>query len=256
MSFRHALAALLLCAFSLPVFAQDDLFGGTAPIPRNGFIIGLNGNFDMPAADMAKRFGNSFRLGPSLLYKTSSNWMFGAKADFIFGNKVHEDSLLYNITDEYGAFINSDGERVGIEINERGYLIGLNAGKMIPLKKSQPDAGLLFLTGVGFIQHKIALFDKARTIPQIAGSYRKGYDRLTNGWYLEQFIGYQMFDRHGLLNFHIGLNVMAGFTQGRRDYQFDLMRADKSSRLDLLIGIRGGWYIPIFKTKSDDILFE
>jgi hypothetical protein len=256
MRIQTALTALLLCAISLTARAQDDLFGTTAPAPRKGFIIGANGNFDLPAADMAKRFGPSFRIGPSLFYKTESNWMFGAKGDFIFGNKIREDSLLFNVADEYGAFINSGGERIGVQLLERGYAVGLQAGKMFPLKKSKPDAGLFLLTGAGFIQHKISIFDKDKTIPQVRGEYRKGYDRLTNGWYLEQFVGYQMFDRRGLLNFHIGLNVMAGFTQGRRDYQFDIMRPDKDARLDLLFGVRGGWYIPIFRTPSEEIFFQ
>lgn len=249
-------AAVLLFAISLSAHAQDDLFGTTAPAPRKGFIIGANGNMELPAADMAKRFGLSFRIGPSVLYKTESNWMFGAKGDFIFGSKIREDSLLYNVADEYGAFINDAGERIGVQLYERGYAVGLQAGKMFPLTKSRPDAGLLLLTGAGFIQHKISIFDKDKTIPQLRGDYRKGYDRLTNGWYLEQFVGYQSFDRRGLLNYHIGLNILAGFTQGRRDYQFDLMRPDNGSRLDLLFGIRAGWYIPIFHTGREAIFFQ
>ncbi|MBS1616554.1 MAG: hypothetical protein JST06_10610 [Bacteroidetes bacterium] len=249
-------ACLIGSLISNPAWAQDDLFGTKAPAPKKGFVIGVNGNIDEPAADMAQRFGLSFRLGPSLFYKTKNNWMFGAKGDFVFGNKIKEDSLLVNVSDQYGAFINSDGERIGVQLYERGYAVGLQAGKMFPLSKSKPDAGLLLLTGAGFIQHKISIFDKDKTIPQIRGDYRKGYDRLTNGWYLEQYIGYQSFDRHGLLNFHIGFDLLAGFTQGRRDYQFDIMRPDNSSRLDLLIGIRGGWYIPIFKSSSEGYMFQ
>ncbi len=254
--FPFFFAGLLCCVLAVPALAQDDLFGTKAPAPRKGFVIGVNGSIDEPAADMAKRFGLSFRLGPSLYYKTEGNWMFGVNADFIFGNKIREDSLLINVSDQYGAFINSDGERIGLQLYERGYTIGLQAGKMIPLKKSKPDVGILLLTGAGFMQHKISIFDKDKTIPQVRGEYRKGYDRLTNGWFLEQYIGYQSFDRRGLLNFHIGLDILAGFTQGRRDYQFDIMRPDNSARLDMLIGIRGGWYIPIFKASSEGYMFQ
>jgi hypothetical protein len=65
-----------------------------------------------------------------------------------------------------------------------------------------------------------------------------------------------MFDKNGLLNFHIGLDVMAAFTNGRRDYLFDVRRKDDAARLDLLFGIRGGMYIPIFKKKSEEIYFD
>jgi hypothetical protein len=253
---RFVLAAILICSLSYAAKAQDDLFGSTNERAHKGFVLGLNGGIDLPAADMAKRFGVSFRLGPSVLYKTESNWMFGAKSDFLFGNNIKEDSLLANVRDQYGYFINSDGERTSVQISERGYLVGLQAGKIFPLSKAHPDNGLLLMTGGGFIQHKISIFDKGNTIPQVRGEYKKGYDRLTNGWYLEQFVGYNMFDKRGLLNFHIGLNVMAGFTQGRRDYLYDVMRKDDASRIDLLFGIRGGWYIPIFKRKSEEIYFE
>jgi hypothetical protein len=253
---QFLLAAVVFCGIIGPAAAQDDLFGTTKEPERKGVIIGLNGDIDLPGADMAKRFGLSFRIGPSVLYKTQNNWMFGAKSDFIFGNKVHEDSLLYNVSDQYGGFISSSGERIGVQIYERGYLVGLEAGKLIPIRKSHPDNCWLIMTGAGFIQHKISLFDKDKTIPQLRGDYKKGYDRLTNGWYVEQFVGFNKFDRHGLLNFNIGVDIMAGFTAGRRDYLYDVMRKDGGSRVDLLFGIRGGWYIPLFRKKTEEIYFE
>jgi hypothetical protein len=185
------LAAAIICGLSYSASAQDDLFGGTKERARKGFILGFNGGIDIPGADMAKRFGTSFRLGPSVLYKTEGNWMFGAKADFLFGNDIKEDSLLYNVRDKQGYFINSDGERTSVQIYERGYMIGLQAGKIFPLSKANPDNGLLLMTGLGFIQHKITIFDKGNTIPQVRGAYKKGYDRLSNGWYLEQFAGFK-----------------------------------------------------------------
>ena len=111
-------------------------------------------------------------------------------------------------------------------------------------------------TGIGFVQHKINIYERDNAIPQVRGDYKKGYDRLTNGLYIEQYAGYNHFSDNGLVNFHIGLNIMAGFTQGRREYLFDVMRKDDKSRVDILFGIRGGWYIPIFKRKSEDYYFE
>ncbi len=250
------LASLFLFTAPLATFAQDDLFGGEKEPLRKGLVIGLNGTVDFPGADMAKRFGASYRIGPSLMYKTTANYMFGLKADFIMGGKINEDSLFAGVSDEDGNFINSDGKRIAIGLNERGYAVGLQGGKIFSLWGNNPNNGLLVLTGVGFIQHKIKITDKDKTIPQIRGEYEKGYDRLTNGGYVEQFVGYNYFDKKGLLNFHIGLNFMAGFTQGRRDYLFDVRRKDDEPRLDLLFGIRGGLYIPIFNKKSEELFFE
>lgn len=239
------------------VSAQEDLFGAVGKMPpREGFILGFNGNFDMPAGDMADRFGLSYRVGPSVSYKTKSNWVFGVKLDFMLGNQIREDSLMANIMDDYGTILNRDGGRNTVRITELGYITGLQAGYIINTSKKSSDNGVLLLTTFGFMQHKINIFQQDNTIPQIRGDYRKGYDRLTNGFLLEQYVGYTYFANNGLLNFHIGLDIAAGFTQGRRDYLYDVRRPDDGSRVDILFGIRGGWYIPIFKRKSEEFYFD
>jgi len=250
------LAALFITISSFAAFAQNDLFETAKEPARKGIIIGLNAGLDLPAADMVKRFGLSFRLGPSLMYKTTSNYMFGAKMDFLFGNVIREDSLLAGVHDKDGNFINNNGQRIGIGLFERGMAIGLQAGKIFPVGGTNPNNGWLLLTGAGFLQHRINILDKDKTVPQVRDDYEKGYDRLTNGWYLEQFAGFNMFDKGGLLNFHIGLDIMAGFTKGRRDYLYDVKRTDDAARIDLLFGIRGGLYIPVFKKKSEETYFE
>lgn len=253
---NKAIASLLLICTPIFSFAQDELFGSTKLPARKGLIIGVNGNYDIPAGDMAKRFGNSFRIGGNLSYKTTKNWLFGAGIDFIFGSNIKEDSLLVNLEDATGSVIAQDGQRIGVGTFERGYMIGLNAGKIINLGKRNGDNGLLFLTTVGFMQHKINIYDRTQSTPQLNKTYKKGYDRLTNGAFIEEYIGYAYFANNGLINFNIGLDITAGFTKGRRDYLYDVQRPDDKSRLDIFFGVRGGWYIPIFKRKSEEIFFE
>lgn len=265
MIIRHWLS-FLLCLAALSTNAQEDLFGPSAAAgtTRHGFILNGNGSFDIPAGSMAKRFGTSYRVGASVTYKTSSNWIFGIKYDFLLGNKIKEDSFMINIKDKYQSdlngkavqLLNINGERVGVSLFERGFLTGLQVGKIFNFKKSQPDNGIFVLTTVGFIQHKINIFNRNNDVAQITGDYKKGYDRLTNGLFVEQFAGYTFFSKNELLNFNIGLDVMVGFTQGRRDYLYDVMRTDAGNRTDILIGIKGGWMIPIFKKKSEDVSFE
>ncbi len=247
----------LLSVVSASAQDKDKLFGTSeAPEAKKGFILCANGDFDIPAADMAKRFGVSYRLGPSVLYKTSSNWLIGAKCDFIQGSVVKEDSLMINIRDKYATysthvyeFLNSGGERVGVPVFERGYIIGLQAGKIIKLNKSHPDNGIELLTSAGFIQHKIDIYNSNKDVPQLQGDYLKGYDRLTNGAFIEQYAGYIFFAKNRLLNFTLGVDALFGFTQGRRDYQYDIMRADNEKRLDILYGLRGGWFPPHFQAQ-------
>jgi hypothetical protein len=263
---KRRLFTLLFLLSSVVAFAQskDELFGpAVRPASRHGFILNGNASFDIPAADMAKRFGVSYRIGPAVLYKTNSNWLIGAKFDFIAGSVIKQDSLMINITDRYSAhsgnlyeFINNGGERIGIPVYERGYAVGLQVGKIIALSKHAPDNGITLLTTVGFLQHKINIYDKDKSVSQLSTSLLKGYDRLTNGAFVEEYVGYIFFSKSKLLNFTLGLDALFGFTQGRRDYLYDVMRTDNAQRLDILFGIRGGWFIPIFKRKSEDMSFE
>ena len=263
---KLGLTILLLMVLTGGAYSQDKLFQTDAnlPKPRYGFIITGNADFDMPAGDMAKSFGLDYRVGFGTLYKSKKNWVFGAKCDFILGNDVKNDSLMINIRDQYNTswngkyveFINSGGTRVAVPIYERGYSIGLEAGRIFKTSKYHPDNGIMVLTSGGFMQYKIDIYNSNKDVYQIRGNYLKGYDRLTNGIFFEQYVGYVYFSKNRLINFHLGLDALFGITQDRRDYLYDVMHTDNKQRLDILYGLRGGWYIPMFRRKSEDLLFD
>lgn len=255
MRMMNKVFAALLLFVSINVYGQDDLFNIQKPEARNGFVFGFGGGVDFPGADMAERYGTSFRAGAQVFYKTKSNWVVGLKYDYLFGNNLRMDSLLINVIDQYGTFIGNGGQRLSVNIYQRGYMFGVQGGKIINLGNNR-DNGIAVLSTVGFMEHKVFIRDREQAIPALLGDYKKGYDRLTNGLVLEQFVGYSYFASNGLLNFFIGLNLTAGFTQGRRDYLFDVRRPDNAKRLDLLYGVKAGMYIPIFKRKSEDYYFE
>lgn len=249
---------LAVLSFSIPLknWAQKDLFQTEKLAPRKGFLLGANGAFDIPAGDLKDRFGNSYRIGPSIHYKTKSNWIFGVKLDFNNGDQVKEDSLMSNIKDATGAIANIDGQKLKVNTYRRGYMIGVEGGYIFNTSSKVSDNGIMLLTGIGFMQHKILIQDKGESILPLRGSYRKGYDRLTNGLYVEQYIGYLHLSNNALVNFHIGIDCALGFTQGRRDFLYDVRRPGNDKRFDVLLGIRGGWYLPIFKRKSEELFFE
>lgn len=244
--------------------AQEDLFGPTEhKESRHGLILNGNIGMDLPGGDMAKRFGLSYRIGPALLYKTTSNWLFGSQFDFIVGRDIKQDSLMINIRDKYATvdrgvyeFINNDGERIGVQVYERGYAVGLSAGRIFSTNKNAPDNGFTILTTAGFVQHKINIFNADKSIMSLRGHYLKGYDRLANGWFIQQYAGYSFFSKSRLINFTLGVEAMVAFTQGRRDWLYDVMRPDHTKRTDMLFGVRAGWFIPMFKRKSEDMMFE
>ena len=252
----------LVIIISTHAFAQEDLFGKkdetkqSAVPTHHGWLIGANGDLDIPAGDMAKRFGVSYRIGPSVMYKTGNNYLIGIKMDFILGNQIKQDSLMANLYTANGDMIDQNGSRVSPRIFERGYMVGITGGKIFNLSKKYKDNGIACMLTMGFIQHKILILSTDNAIPAIRGDYVKGYDRLTNGAFIEGYCGYAYFGKEGLLNFNVGLDIAAGFTQGRRDYLFDVMRPDNQKRTDILFGLRGTWYIPIFKHKSEEYIFQ
>ena len=139
--------------------AQDDLFGKEKSTINKGFIIGVNFHLDFPSADLANRFGNSIRVGPSIQYKTDKNYFVGIVWDLLNGGTIKEDSLLSNITDASGQVLNQAGQKIGLSVLERGYTTGLQFGKLFNVSKRNGDNGILWMNTIGFIQHKINIYN-------------------------------------------------------------------------------------------------
>ena len=46
------------------------------------------------------------------------------------------------------------------------------------------------------------------------------------------------------LNFLLGIELVQGITQNRREFNFDTRMRDDENKLDLLFGIKFGWTLP------------
>ncbi|MGB0423347.1 MAG: hypothetical protein ACPGED_03445 [Flavobacteriales bacterium] len=212
--------------------------------------------YHMPGGDMGDRFGNSSALGTDFYVKTKRNIFLGAEGDFIFGSNVFEPGLLSNLVTENGEIIDQDGKLSDLKIQERGWTVSVNAGKLFPIFGPNPNSGLLLRGGVGFMQHKIRIEHQVNTLPQLDGDYEKGYDRLTNGLMLKQFIGYYHMSNNRLANFVIGIEGIQGFTQGRRSFNFDTQTVDDQPRFELLAGIKVGWIIHFYARTGEDYYYD
>src|SRR5688572_23891874 len=107
----------------------------------------------------------------------------------------------------------------------------------------------MITVSTGFIQHKIRIETIGNAVPELRHDYKKGYDHLTNGWHLSEFIGYTYFSNRQLVNFYGGFELTQGFTANRRDYNFDNLGNSDKNRLDLLYGFKLGWILPLYKKK-------
>jgi len=245
--------AVLLLGFGGQLHAQAQ------PLINQGNVLLVNVTYGVhsPRGDLSDRFGENFAIALQPEFITGeNNFIFGLDGQYIFGTEVKED-VLFNLRTAEGFIIGNDRNPADIQLRERGFYIGANVGKLFSLSAKNPRSGLRITVGGGLLQHKIRVQDDPqRVVPQLTGEYKKGYDRLTNGLALQEFIGYQLLGRDRRLNFYAGFEFIQGFTQNRRTYNFDTMESVNEDRLDLLIGFRAGIALPFyFERSSGDIIY-
>jgi len=223
--------------------------------PNNALIISPYYMAQLPFADMGKRFGLSNQVGLTFMYKMKKNWMIGAEGGFIFGTKLRENYVLDKISNANGQFTGQTNDLITVRPNMLGGIFKVQIGKLIPFSKKYPDAGLLLITGIGFLQHKISINVRENILPQLDKTYRKGYDRMSNGPALSQFIGGIFMERRKMYSFYGGIQFDVGFTQNRRAFDFYEMKKLEDKRIDFMIGFKLGWILPIFLQASEKEYF-
>ena len=208
--------------------------------------------YSSPGGDLAKRFGNNGSIEVGFNIKDKKNWYYGVQFNYLFGNKVHEPNFLSNLLTSRGEILDEQGQIATIFIQERGFNLFLQGGKLFPVIGPNKNSGILITCGVGLLQHKIRIEHQEAKITQLEEEYLKGYDRLTNGLSFNQFIGYYHLSNNRLVNFYIGAQATEGLTQSRREWNLDTQTQDKEKRLDMLFGLRAGWILNLYQRAPND----
>lgn len=219
----------------------------------------LNVNFQysahLPGADFKERYGFHFAVGLGLEYITHpDNWIIGAETNYQFGGIVKENVLTPLLTFD-GELIGNDLQFASVNLRQRGLYTGAYIGKLFQTHPTNQKEGIRTTFGIGYWWHKIRVQDDFDTAPQFSGDYGKGYDRLTGGLGLTQFIGYQKLDRARLSNFLIGFEFMQGFTSSIRPFNFDTRLAPEGGRLELNFGFRVGWTLPFYVGQPSSTIY-
>ncbi len=250
---RHPLVLLFALLFGQvpPAYGQGNLRDTTISM----VLVTASYAYQMPGGDMSLRFGPNSNIGLGAVRKTSGNYLFGVEGGFLFGDKVNEPGLLRNMINSAGQIVDVDGVMADVLVYQRGYTVMGVVGKVIPVAGPNPNSGLLIKLGGGYMRHKIRLQTQKNDVPQLQEEYLEGYDRLSAGPVLMLFAGYQNLSNNKRINFQVGFEVMTGFTQPLRAFNFDTERADTDRRMDGLIGIRAGWTLPIYKSYDDRFHF-
>jgi len=220
-------------------------------------FIKVHYGFHLPAADLNERFGFHFNPGVGLGYKTANHWQLELEGQVLFGNSVKEENIVSHLITDAGSITGSNGAPAQVKTAMRGFSIGLVASKLININTNQPNSGILLQLGSGMLQHKIKYEDVLNAVPQFSKEYVKMFDRLSNGLYINQAIGYQYFSKNKLINYSIVFEIMEGFTALRRSFNFNTTDEETANRLDLTYGIKFTWMLPFYqKAIAKDRYYE
>jgi len=247
--FRKAVAILtLLIPLSLTAQSVKD----TSLLLH---MFSFHGGGYLPAGDIAKRYGGSMGVGGSYWLKGASNWVFKADFSYFSGNNFKADSMFDLIRDQYGHFITTSGEYGSASVYFRGFYAGLQGGRLFPMPWSNPNSGLVILGSAGLLQYWTHIYQEEKNVPLLNGKYKEGWDHQTNGFALNQFIGYLHLDSNRPLNFYLGFDFYQAWTRNRRDWNFDLMGPEPGLKHDFIFGFRFGWIFPVNKRISNTYYF-
>lgn len=246
---------LLLCCGIICLQAQSG--GQRADSSLSGVLFKMTYAVQFPQADLGNRFGTFSNISLAAHYKTSSNWQFGMRGDFMFGNKVKEPYLLEGIKNSNGAVISQTGEQVIVSTEARGFTVMLSFTRMFPVTKQDKNSGLLLEAEGGLLRHKIRFDWRNYQLPLLEKEYLKGYDRLSLGPAGRLFLGYQYLGKKQVrwLNFYAGGEVIYARTKSLRQFNYDTGLYDIQPRTDWLWGIRAGYILPVLRYPPDDFYY-
>jgi len=251
--FSKVFYALVLIGMVLPLSAQVNIRDSVIFTPMIDFSYG----YKIPGGDMADRFGANSEIGIAFLIKTKKNILFGVDWNYIFGNEVKDVSFSNGFRDQFGGVLANNGLYSEVYFTERGFSLSAKVGIIIPVLSPNPNSGIMIMGGVGMLQHKIKIEDRFQEVPLLSGeNYFPGYDRLSNGVMFTEFIGYRLLSSRKLVNLFGGFEFSQALTKNRRDINYDTGLKDSEQRLDLQMGIRIGFTLPLYKQVTHDYYYH
>jgi len=214
-------------------------------------LVGLSYGYQFPQKDLKNRFYNNSTVGLNFYRKTKKNFVFGVDWYFIFAQKVKEQDMFSSVLNSDGFFIDENGQNASVRLYQRGHCFNAKIGKIFPIGRPNKNSGLLFLLNGGWLQHKIKIEDLGNLTPALNKEYKKGYDRLAGGLNVGFFAGYIFMSDNRYFNFFGGVEGYYANTKSLRSWDFQKMKYDDSKRKDVLLGLKVGIILPLYKRATN-----
>lgn len=251
-------SCFLLWFFIFSAFSQVQM--RQSLIDSSGLIAYVSANYSynfvLKNSDLYKESGNLMGVGINLSLKTKSNWTVETGFNYMFAGKVKGvDSMFSMITNGAGLIMDGNGTPADIEIDTRGWSLRLEGGKIFPISKKEQNSGIHIKVGVGAVQRFVFIKNPDNLVPFLTEEYKKGYDRLTLGISLYQYIGYTRLSNTKFACFYGGVEFYEIFLHRQRAYDFNLMGKDNRKFFDTMIGLKFGWIIPLYKKEYIDTYY-
>lgn len=92
--------------------------------------------------------------------------------EVIFGNNVRED-VVSSIRNDKGQITDNEGYPADLRLTQRGWNIYGNVGYVISKLGHNPNSGVFFTVGGGWMQHKVNLYDANKKVAAVNGDLKK-----------------------------------------------------------------------------------
>ncbi|MBI1316828.1 hypothetical protein GC167_08240 [bacterium] len=211
-----------------------------------GVLISTGLALQWPVGGLSESYGFNFDLGLDVHYKTRSNWLIGAGGSFLFGDEVKRSAELFRLLEtSNGQVLDLSGNYAGIKVFERGYTATVQVGKIFNRWGHNPNSGLAVIVGAGWMQHRTRI-ESSNALPQLSGDFLAGYDQLRMGPALRQYFGYFHAGNTRTLNFSVGLDLVQGFTENVRVWDYSTNQPMPERAFDFLVGLKFVWFLPVY----------
>ncbi|MGB0431576.1 MAG: hypothetical protein ACPGLV_13965 [Bacteroidia bacterium] len=197
---------------------------------------------------MAEKANLLHVFSPSFSFKNTNNIVFETSLNLFVGHKALQNNTIGLINSELDIPISIDGLLQETNIRFQGFSASMSVGKLFKMSNYNKNSGLYGEFGLGFIQHKLKFDYEGTGVSQLEDPYVKGYDRLTNGLLISQFIGYRRYSNKNSFNYKFGIEINEGLTKNRRSWNYDAFGPITDSRIDFYYGLKMAIILPFYGT--------